>query len=652
MTGTIYKGAGGKVYTLATRIGGGGEGEVYALKEDSTLVLKVYKETPDADKAEKLHHMTTLVTDELQRFAAWPLDVVYDSRGRLCGFTMRKLQGYLPLHMLFTPMDRKKLFPDKGYNFLAHVARNLAVAFHKIHQAGIVVGDVNEANLLVSATGMVALIDCDSFQVKNGPRYHFCEVGMLRYTPPELLLRGSFEKAVRTANTDAFSLATLIFQLLFLGRAPFTGVNPGKQEIDEETAIKNHEFAYSLHKLNKRLFPAKNSLELGAMPAPIADAFHRAFESNGERPTPLQWATELGNFIKDLSPCNVSKLHFYPGKMARCPWCTFKREANIYYFLDDVHINTPPQLTNIEHFVNGFRLDPLNIPRLNGAYQYPGLKAQKIPAEFYYSRLINIAIVIAILIVAIIIAVSNGIYASLIIPFVMVLRRFSPSGTKIKRELGVRQQILNRLRGPFDNVLKQHNHPPALKSYNEAATRLKSSIAAFRNLPADFAESKKAIEEKYYEVKYQQHLEQFDVQHHTITGFGPAKKKLIYDQGIRTAADVSKLKKVKISGIGPKNQQLLFDWQRQVGTGFMYQPDMEVIRRETQLAIENIGLKRKKLENDIRREHKTITDLRANILVSLRTLEAQYQQMLPKIAQAQLDFDAFEDLAKWRIFKW
>lgn len=133
---------------------------------------------------------------------------------------MKKLVAFVPLHMLFSPMDRKKVFPDKGYNFLIHVARNLATAFHQVHQLGIIAGDVNEANVLVSKTGMVALIDCDSFQIKNGNRYHFCEVGIPRYTPPELLERGSFDQVVRTENTDSFSLATLIFQLLFLGRAP------------------------------------------------------------------------------------------------------------------------------------------------------------------------------------------------------------------------------------------------------------------------------------------------------------------------------------------------------------------------------------------------------------------------------------------------
>ncbi|HEY4326628.1 MAG TPA: hypothetical protein VGN20_21765 [Mucilaginibacter sp.] len=652
MTGTIYKGTAGKIYTLTNRIGGGGEGEVYAVGEEDNLVLKVYKETPGVDKAEKLRHMTTMVTDELLRFAAWPLDVVYDSGGKLCGFTMRKLHGYLPLHMLFTPMDRKKLFRDKGYNFLVHVARNLAVAFHKIHHAGIIVGDVNEANLLVTDTGMVALIDCDSFQVKNGSRYHYCEVGMLRYTPPELLRRGSFQNMVRTTNTDAFSLATLIFQLLFLGRAPFTGINPGKQDIDEETAIKSHEFAYSLRKTNKRLFPAKNSLELSAMPPALADAFHAAFELDDKRPTAIYWAEELGKMIKDLSPCGVSRLHFFPAKMGRCPWCAFKSEANIHYFLDNVDANIPPQLSNIEQFINGFRLDPLNVPHLYGAYDLAGISAQKIPSGFYRMRYMNFALLVGIIMLLIVFAYISRFYYIITPISIVLFRAWWPARGKLKRELAVRQQTFNKLKAPFDNVVRQHNHPAALKQYNEAVNGLKSTITMLRNLPAEFGQSRRSIEERYYREKFTQYLHQFSIQNHSITGFGPAKKKLIYDQGIRTAGDIFKLTQIKITGIGPKNQQVLFDWQRQIGSGFTYQPDMTVINHNARQALELLGTRRKRLEIDIRVQHNTVSNLRVTIQNTLKTLEQQHQQMHPKVAQAYADLGAFEELMSWRFLKW
>lgn len=242
MSTAVYTGLNGMRYTPGRKLGQGGEGMVYEVREDHGLVIKIYNHVLTQERIEKLAYMASISSPELNKFAAWPLDLVRDSHGKAIGFTMRKLVAYVPLHMLFSPMERKKLFADKGYNYLVHVARNLAMAFYKIHQMGIIVGDVNEANILVNPSGMVAMIDCDSFQVKNGKRYHFCEVGVPRYTPSELLEKGSFNNVVRTVNTDAFSLATLIFQLLFLGRAPFTGINQTKDDLDEEKAIRTKEF--------------------------------------------------------------------------------------------------------------------------------------------------------------------------------------------------------------------------------------------------------------------------------------------------------------------------------------------------------------------------------------------------------------------------
>ncbi|RZK29718.1 MAG: hypothetical protein EOO61_20265, partial [Hymenobacter sp.] len=182
MTGQNYSGIRGKSYSSGRELGRGGEGAVFEIKENTSLVIKVYSEALQKEKVEKLNYMVSMQDAELDKFAAWPVDVALNSSVQVCGFIMRKLEGFVPLHMLFSPMDRKKLFPDKGYNFLVHVARNLATAFHKIHQSSIIVGDVNEGNILVNASGMVALIDCDSFQIRQGNNYHFCEVGITRYT--------------------------------------------------------------------------------------------------------------------------------------------------------------------------------------------------------------------------------------------------------------------------------------------------------------------------------------------------------------------------------------------------------------------------------------------------------------------------------------
>ena len=60
---------------------------------------------------------------------------------------------------------------------------------------------------------------------------------------------------------------------------------------------------------------------------------------------------------------------------------------------------------------------------------------------------------------------------------------------------------------------------------------------------------------------------------------------------------------------------------------------------------------RKKLENDIRIQHKVLTDLRVNVLNNLKTLEQQYRQLQPQVAQAYADLEAFEKLSGWKVWK-
>jgi DNA-binding helix-hairpin-helix protein with protein kinase domain len=644
MTGTSFRGLKNEIYTLAEKIGSGGEGDVFSVRENSSLVLKIYKDKVEQEKIAKLNLMVSLANEDLLRFAAWPIDLVRDSQGVACGFTMKKLEGFVPLHKLFTPMDRKHLFPDKGYNFLVHVARNLAAAFHKIHQTGIIVGDVNEANILVSNSGMISLIDCDSFQIRNGNSYHYCEVGMLRYTPPELLKLGGFERTIRTVNTDSFSLATLIFQLLFLGRAPFTGINPSSQEIDEETAIKSHEFAYSITQKNKRLLPAKNTLDINSLNHGLIKAFHGAFESISSRPSPLIWANELSVLAKELKACNKSKIHFYPNRMMNCPWCKFKDIDNIHYFLDDSHLRAMPELNNIEQFVNGFKLDPIHLKVLSSTIKNSGVKPDKIERKFYNLKTLNWIVYAGLIIATIVLSLQNTAFLVAGVILLILFANISPTKRIISVELAVRKKNFDNLHQELQQLVKQYNGLSEYHRYNDAAKKLTNSIEEFRKLPSEYSQAKKDIEEKHYKMKYLQFLQKFEVLYYPISGVGPAKKRLFYNAGIRTAADVGKLNRIKIAGIGPKNEQLLFDWQRQVGAGFSYQPDTLIITAEINQAASTIVKKRSNLELTIKQHYQLVVGLRGNVIASTQSLEKKYNSLLPLVQKAEANLQAFKNI--------
>lgn len=397
MTGQC-RGQSGEVYVLGPALGQGGEGTVYEINNHPSKVVKLYNQ-PSTDRTGKLRYMVSLAGTAVQNYAAWPVDLITDSAGQATGFVMKKLAGAVPLHKLFSPIDRKRIFPDKGYNFLVHVSRNLALAFHNLHAAGVVAGDVNEGNVLVDAKGMVSFIDCDSFQLQNGVEVYFCEVGVPRYTPPELLERGSFQNVLRTPGTDSFSMAVLLFQLLFLGRHPFAGKNTTREDIDEETAIRRHYFAYSQRSRDKKLLPPPNSLGLDMLPEPLIDFFHRSFEGRSHRPAPADWIRELEPFLKEMITCSHTRLHTYPGRLPRCPWCEFKQKTGALYFLDDSYLHAGSMLQDVEGFVNGFQVEKIRLPERNAYYVNPSLKAAPIHRKFYWDK--HLAWIVPVLIVAV-----------------------------------------------------------------------------------------------------------------------------------------------------------------------------------------------------------------------------------------------------------
>src|ERR1044071_5673085 len=177
----------GKAVALGTLLRRGGEGAVFDVAGQPTLVAKLYETPPSQEKADKLKAMIAGGTPALTRIAAWPVKTLHDRpNGKLCGFVMQKIVGYKEIHKLYGPSHRLREFPDADWAFLVHTATNCAAAFEAIHALKHLMGDVNPGNVLVSAQALIALIDCDSFQVQANGRTFRCEVGVPEYTPPAL----------------------------------------------------------------------------------------------------------------------------------------------------------------------------------------------------------------------------------------------------------------------------------------------------------------------------------------------------------------------------------------------------------------------------------------------------------------------------------
>ncbi|MFM7128868.1 MAG: protein kinase domain-containing protein [bacterium] len=322
----------------------GGEGAIYRLTQAEGFLAKIYTNPPDDSRVAKLRAMVASSSSGLTEAAAWPVGLILDQPGlqpRVVGFVMPEVVEHRELHQLFSPAERKRHFPTANWKMLALAGSNLARVVSAVHQAGAVIGDLNQNNVLVSSRATVRLIDCDSFQFRRSDgQYWTSDVGKEEYLPPELQsanLRG----LVRSADHDNFALAVLIFQLLFMGRHPFSGRHQKPGDYTIGMAISDGNYFYGRDANRKSIGPPPGVITPAVLPEMVASAFEKAFLQTN-RPAAREWSDILLQFANEMSACSESPRHIYYArpasdeflttKAAACPWCQLKNAFRIDYF--------------------------------------------------------------------------------------------------------------------------------------------------------------------------------------------------------------------------------------------------------------------------------------------------------------------------------
>jgi DNA-binding helix-hairpin-helix protein with protein kinase domain len=324
----------------------GGEGQVYELAGTTAVVAKVYHHPPDSKKAAKLLHQVQMPRTGLQAIAAWPTGLLYHPHhpNVIRGILMPRVAGK-EIHKLYGPSDRASEFPQASWNFLIHVAMNCAAAFETLHEHGVTMADVNEGNLLIQESdGRVALVDCDSYQIRNSAGTFPCNVGIPMWTPPELQGR-DFRGLERTPNHDRFGLAVIVFRLLFMGRHPFAGIPTGPDQFEIADAIRKSLFAFSPQVWSLGVSQPPHSLSLTALPDRIRRLFDRAFLADSAkpnaRPTGREWALELKALISSLKKSCLDPGHQHWNGLSTCPWCTIVNSGGPNFFVSvAIHVSS------------------------------------------------------------------------------------------------------------------------------------------------------------------------------------------------------------------------------------------------------------------------------------------------------------------------
>jgi Uncharacterized protein with protein kinase and helix-hairpin-helix DNA-binding domains, COG4248 len=322
----------GRIFDLHEPFRSGGEGAIYEVPHYPNLVAKVYhaqRRTPEriAKLQIMVAHPPVNPTEHLNHPSiAWPTELLRDTAtNQLVGFVMPRVRQMLPLSEVYNPRARRRQLPLFNYRYLVRTARNLCAAVQAVHQAGYVIGDLNESNVLVSDQALVTLVDADSFQVRDpetGVVYRSL-VGKPEYTPPEL--QGcSFADVDRQPEHDAFALAVLIFRLLMEGFHPFDGVYGGRGEPPELGArIRNGYFPYARGRTGIEPSPLAPPFEMlhPDLQALFVRCFAEGHRNRSVRPRVEDWLEALEGAEDALQQCGQNEQHYYWGHLAGCPWC-------------------------------------------------------------------------------------------------------------------------------------------------------------------------------------------------------------------------------------------------------------------------------------------------------------------------------------------
>jgi DNA-binding helix-hairpin-helix protein with protein kinase domain len=565
---------------LDQEIGKGGEGSVWAIAGETSVVAKFYHQGLEAEKARKIEAMCRLKSDSLLKIAAWPITTLKARpSGSPEGLLMPRVSGHQEAHLLYTPKSRRTAFPEAQFPFIIHASINSARAFATVHHAGQVIGDVNHGNLLISGDARVALIDCDSFEITDGKSVFPCMVGVPTYTPPELQGQ-SFQGIRRTKQNDAFGLAVLIFHMLFLGRHPFAGIfRGGTSDKTIEDAIREFRFAYDPDNRQTEMDPPPAIPRLSEYPPELGQLFVRAFGRDGirgGRPDAHEWLSPLENFSRNLKKCSVQENHHYYQALTSCPWCrvenTFGRA--MFGFKFTVFTGNGFDLVTVWAQIESVRSDEPNLtPPSVEAYVRQCGPDPAIP-DLKKRRRVNRALSIASILVAVII-VAPGLISALpsmciLLAGIVATVRLWQTGDKFTAGItGAHREAARVFKTGTNRWVVLEEVPAA---FQQAKQKLKADKEALAGLPGVRLQRMAELNASLRQKQLARYLEGHRIEDASIPGIGPGRKTLLRCYNVEDAGDVVP-SRLNIKGFGPTLRASLLAWRTVVEQSFRFNPN-------------------------------------------------------------------------------
>ena len=364
----VYDGSGAPV-CLTVLLKAGGEGEIFLIEGMSDYCAKIfYEKRRTATIFQKVLAMTANPPDAglISRrekhgsvVLAWPCSVLFDSplgSRNFIGYTMPLVDTGLfrEAHCYYDPQDRIRQFGGAfSWRYLLTAAYNIATVTDDIHCHGHCIADISGRNILIARTAAVAVIDCDSFQIRDSSsgRIFPSAVGTGEYLPPELQGHNFAEERVDRYYGDLFGLAVMVFKLLMGGVHPFQAGGEGVSAFPGiEQKIQNGVFAFASP--DPRIHPPSFAPDYRIIPPSLRHLFSRCFVDGiaepQRRPSAGEWKDSLLSEIMSMKHCRTNANHWFGGHLSACPWCSrgardiFPAESPLHACESAVPVNGNP----------------------------------------------------------------------------------------------------------------------------------------------------------------------------------------------------------------------------------------------------------------------------------------------------------------------
>lgn len=261
---------GGKRVRLADHdlLGQGGEGRVYRRGDQAIKVLLAPLPARQAKLRAFPAHLPARVVG--------PIDLALDDKGNVVGYAMRRLDGAIEsLRMAQRKWREVSMRAGEVLRVWSEVAQTVG----QLHARGIVVGDLNDGNVVLTRTSLGYtpwLIDADSMQLPGHP----CVVAHERFLDPKLYGVDLTKHAALSKETDWYALAVLLFSSLACVH-PYGGAHPSFP-----TMLRRAEARHSVLRGDVRL--PVSAFRPDVLPDDALSFFHDVFERDHRAPLPAR----------------------------------------------------------------------------------------------------------------------------------------------------------------------------------------------------------------------------------------------------------------------------------------------------------------------------------------------------------------------------